>query len=137
MNTNKKTAGMEDMKVKLSILWAFVMFNMLAADILSFMIPESMKELITTGNAGGIHITQGFLLVAAILMEIPIIMIFLSRVLKYRANRWANIIAGIITIAFVIGGGASYLHYLFIATMEVVAMLLIIWYAWKWSPQEA
>ena len=100
MNTNKKTTGIEDMKVKLSTLWVVVMFNMLSADILSFFL-----ELRTGGET---QITQGLMLFAAIMMEIPIAMIFLSRVLKYRANRWANIIAGAISIAFVIGGGSTY-----------------------------
>ena len=131
MNTNKKTTGMEDMKVRFSTIWIVVMFNMVFADILSFMNSGFLKELMT-GYAGEIQITQGFLLVAAIMLEIPIAMIFLSRVLKYRVNRWANIIAGAITIAFVIGGGSTYLHYIFLATIEVVCMLLIVWYAWKW-----
>jgi Sec-independent protein secretion pathway component TatC len=76
------------------------------------------------------------LLVFAILLEIPIAMIFLSRVLKHRANRWANIIAAAITIAFVIGGGSTDLHYIFFAAIEVVCMLLIVWYAWKWPNPE-
>jgi hypothetical protein len=135
MNTSKKTVKMEDMRVKLSTLWVVVMFNMVFADILSFMNPGFLKEL-TTGYAGEIQITQGLLLLLAILLEIPIAMIVLSRVLKYRANRWANIIAAVITIAFVIGGGSTYLHYIFFATIEVVCMLLIVWYAWKWPNPE-
>ena len=69
----------------------------------------------------------------AFMMEISIVMIILSRVLKYRVNRWANVITSIITIAFVVGGGASYPHYIFIATVEVICLLLIIWNAWKWN----
>jgi hypothetical protein len=80
---------------------------------------------------------QGLLLVFSILVEIPIAMIVLSRLLKYRANRWANIIAGIITILWVIGGGNISVSYIFFATIEVACMLLIIWYAWKWTEQEA
>jgi hypothetical protein len=135
MNTNKTTAEMKDVKVKLSTLWILVMFNMLAADILSFMYPGSLKEIMT-GYGGEIQITPGFLLLAAIMMEIPIAMIFLSRELKYSVNRLANIIAGLITIAFVIGGGATTPHYIFLATMEVVFILLIIWFAWKWTNPE-
>ena len=135
MDTNKKTNKPEEMKVILSTLWVVVMFNMLAADILSFM-DSSFLKVLTTGYAGEVHITQGFLLVAAIMLEIPIGMIFLSKVLKYRANRWANIIAGVITIAFVIGGGSPYPHYIFLATIEVVCILLIIWFAWKSPKQE-
>jgi hypothetical protein len=134
MNTHKKTTEVE-VKVRFSTLWIFVMFNMLSADILSFTNPGFLKELMT-GYAGEIQITQGFLLVAAIFLEIPIVMIFLSRALRYRANRWANIIAGAITIAFVIGGGSTDLHYIFFATIEVVCMSLIVWHAWKWSNPE-
>ena len=119
------------MKVKLSILWIVVMFNMVFADILSFMLPGFFEE------AGEMQVTPGLLLVFAIILEIPIAMIYLSRVLKYRANRWANIIASAVTILFVIAGGSTYLHYIFFATIEVVCMLLIVWYAWKWPKQEA
>lgn len=135
MNTNKTTTEVKDVKVKISTLWILVMFNMLAADILSFMYPGSLKEIMT-GYGGEIQITPGFLLLAAIMMEIPIVMIFLSRVLKYSANRLANIIAGLITIAFVIGGGSTTPHYIFLATMEVVFILQIIWFAWRWTNPE-
>jgi len=70
------------------------------------------------------------------MMEISIAMIVFSRALKYRVNRWLNIITAIITIAFVVGPGASYPHYIFIATVEVLCLLLIIWKAWKWSSSE-
>ena len=64
-------------------------------------------------------------------------MIFLSRVLKYKANRWANIIASVITIAFVILGGSANVVYGFFATVEIVCMAVIIWSAWKWTNPEA
>lgn len=133
MNTNKETAIM-DMKVKLSTLWIFVMFNMVFADIVGFMNPGALEQIMT--GAVGLEITQELLLVFSILLEIPIAMILLSRILKYRANRWANIVAGVITILFVIGGGSSYLSYIFFATIEVACMLLIIWYAWRWPNPE-
>ena len=131
MNTSKKTTGMEDMKVKLSTLWVFVTFNMVFADIVGFLNPGALEEMIAMKPA------QGLLLVFSILLEIPISMIVLSRLLKYRANRWANIIAGVITILWVIGGGNTSVSYIFFATIEVVCMLLIVWYAWKWTEQEA
>lgn len=130
METSKKTESMA-IKEKISILWIVVMFNMAFADICSFMIPGSLNSIIT-GNTP-FEITQEIMLIFAILLEIPIAMIFLSRVMKYTANRWANIIASVITIIFVIGGGSAYLHYYFFATIEVVSMLLIIRFAWKWT----
>ena len=134
MNTNEKTTKKIDTKVLLSTLWIVVMINMLKADILSLYVPGSADELART--AGEIPITQ-LMLGGAIMMEISIVMIILSRVLQYRMNRWVNIIVSIITIAFIWGGAASYPHYLFIATVETICLLLIIWNAWKWTEQEA
>ena len=70
------------------------------------------------------------------MMEISIVMILLSRVLKYKVNRWTNIITSIITIVFVVGGGVPYPHYIFVATVEVICLLSIIWFAWKWRNPE-
>ena len=134
MNTNDQIAKM-DMTVKLSTLWIFVMFNMVFADIVGFMNPGALEDIMT--GAVGLDITQELLLVFSILLEIPIAMILLSRILQYRANRWANIVAGVITILFVIGGGSTYLSYIFFATIEVACMLLIIWYAWHWPNKPA
>lgn len=129
MNKDKKVIGTENMKVRLSTLWIFVMFNILSADIFSFMLPESLNDT-------PLKVTQVIMLVFAIVLEIPIAMIFLSRILKQSANRLANIIASVITILFVIFGGSLTLHYVFFAAIEVVTMLLIIRYAWKWTNSE-
>ena len=133
MNTSRNIAKKIDTKVLLSTLWIVVMINMLKADILSLYIPGALDELVKF--AGGTPITQ-LMLSGAIMMEISIVMILLSRVLKYRVNRWVNIITSVITIVFVVGGGSSYPHYIFIATVEVICLLLIIWNAWKWSNPE-
>lgn len=133
ITTSGKIAEKIDVRVLLSTLWIVVMINMLKADILSLYIPGVLDEL--AEFAGGTPITQ-LMLFGAIMMEISIAMIFLSRVLNYRLNRWANIIIGIITIVFIVGGGASYPHYIFIATVEVVCLLLIIWIAWQWPNPE-
>lgn len=132
MNTGGKTTGKIDTKVLLSTLWIVVMINMAYADILSLHIPGTLEEVAKTSVSTGAPISQ-LMLGGAIMLEIPIAMIFLSRILKYKVIRWANIIASVITIAYVIGGGILHPHYIFIATIEVVCMLLIVWFAWKWT----
>lgn len=127
MSLHQGTVKLE-MREKLSTLWMVVMLNMAFADILSFMMEYS------NGLTSETQATQSLMLIAAVLLEIPIVMIILSRVLKYRINRWVNIVASVITILFVIGGGSLYLHYLFFAFIEVGCMLLIFWYAWRWRP---
>jgi len=77
-----------------------------------------------------VQITPGLLLVFAILLEIPIAMIFVSRILKRGPNCWANTVAAVITTAFVVGGGSLDLHYVFFATVEVACMALIVWSVW-------
>ncbi|MCG8569704.1 MAG: DUF6326 family protein [Spirochaetes bacterium] len=134
MDSIKKNNKLE-VGEKISLLWIVILFSMIFADILSFMLPGSLKEIID-GTVTSFEITQEILLVFALLLEIPIIMIFLSRILKGNINRWANIVAAIITIAFVIGGGSLTLHYIFFAAVEVISMLIIIWLAWKWPKEE-
>jgi hypothetical protein len=136
MNTNSKTVEMQDMKVKLSTLWIFLMFNMVFADIFSFMYPSSLQQIMT-GIVDGTQITPEFLLIAAIVTEISVAMVFLSRLLKYSVNRWVNIIGGVITILWVVVGGSwSTLTYIFLTTIEIVCALVIISMAWKWTNPE-
>jgi len=131
----RESVGM-DMKARLSTLWIVVMLNVVLADILSFITPGALSDIMT-GTPGGIQISQELLLMFAILLEIPVAMIFLSRTLTYRVNRWANIIACAVTIAFVVGGGSAYPHYYFFAAIEVACMVGIAWSAWKWPKSEA
>lgn len=138
MSTNEKTAEMVDRKVILSTLWIFALFNYMYADILTLMDPAVLQEMMT-GTVGGLEMTQEMFLVGAILMETAIAMVVLSRVLKYRANRWANIIVGVIHTAAVFLSlfvGTPAMYYTFFATIEIACTLLIIWYAWKWVNPE-
>ncbi len=118
----------------LSTLWIVVVINMLKADILSLYIPGSAEELARTAGDTPIPL---LMLGGAIMMQVSTLMILFSRVLAYRLNRWVNIVTSIITIAFIVGGAASYPHYLFLATVEVVCLLLIVWFAWQWRNLEA
>ncbi len=138
MNTSEKTTGMKDMRVKLSTLWIFVVLNYLYCDVINLTNPVTLKELMT--GTGPIQMTQGFLLGAAVLMEIPIAMVLMSRVLKYKANRLANIIAGVIMTAVQILSlfvGTPTIYYVFFSIIEIACTLFIIWYAWRWRKQEA
>jgi hypothetical protein len=71
---------------------------------------------------------------AMILMTIPILMIFLSLVLKPQANRWTNIVVGIIYAAVVITNviGEIWIYYFFGSALELGLLILIIVFAWKW-----
>ena len=126
---------MDDNRTRLSTLWVVVMFNMVFADILTFIKPGALQEL-WAGQAG-VHVTEGLLLVFAVLLEIPIAMIFVSRILKPETNRWANTAAAVITTLFVVGGGSMDLHYVFFATVEVACMALIVRFVWSRRSSES
>ena len=132
--TGAKLLEKIDTRFLLSSLWIVVMINMLKADILSLYIPGAADEV--AQFAGATPIPQ-LMLGAAVIMEIAIVMIALVLVLPYRVNRWVNILVAVLIIAFVIGGGSTYPHYIFIATVEVIGLLLIIGIAWRWRAAPA
>ncbi len=126
---------MDNQKVVLSTSWIFAMFNYLYCDVLGMMDPNLLKQFLA-GTVSGIEFSQGFLLGASILMEIPIAMILLSRILTYKANRWANIVASlimtIVQLATVLLGPPPTIYYLFFSIIEIACTSFILWYAWKW-----
>ncbi len=135
MNSNNKTTQ-EEMKARFSTLWIFIMFNMAFADIIGFTYPGFMAKLVAGGPIDGIVVTPTLLLVGALLLEIPTAMIFLSRILKNRINRWFNIIAAVITIIYVVGMSTPTVVYWFFCSLEIIASLAIIVLACKWRNLE-
>ncbi|MFI5098750.1 MAG: DUF6326 family protein [Candidatus Acidiferrales bacterium] len=127
---------MHDTKERLSLFWIFALLNYLYADVLA---------LWAVANAP--HLPPWVLAGSAVLMEIPIAMIVACRLLPFRANRLANIIAG--AIMTLVNGFLTYVpplagwgrppalpEYLFFATIETVCTSVIIWQAWAWSGVE-
>ena len=134
---NPKYTSLSEMPAKLSTLWIFLLFNMVFADIFTFMHPGFMAQIVAGTPIDGIVITPIFLLIAAIVTEISIAMVFLSRFLKPGINRWANIVGAVITILWVVGGGSLIATYIFFASIEVLTSLVIIGMAWNWRNVEA
>ena len=141
-NSNKKTAELEDVKInvkiKLSALWVAVLFLYIYVDYFTLYIPGHIEDILA-GIVWKFQITQTWALSAMILMTIPIIMIFLSLTLKAKANRWTNIIVGILHILLAIANviGETWAFYIFGTIAEIVLLSLIVWNAWKWPKQEA
>ena len=139
MNARNTTAGFERRRVVLSTLWIFTVLNYIYADVYTLTFnpvlrPEAWKRFVE-GGAGGIQITEGFVLVTAILMETAIAMPLLSRLLPYRANRLVNILMGgfhTLFVAWSLIGEAPTSSYAMFAAIEVGCTLFIVWYAWKW-----
>ena len=96
--------------------------------------PESLNQLIA-GEMGGMEITQIFLLSFAVLMELTMVMIVLSRILSYKLNRLSNIVVGLIMTfiqAATLFSDDNTLHYIFFSFVEIGTTVFIVYYAWKW-----
>jgi hypothetical protein len=120
----------------LSLLWIYLTVNYIYCDVFSLHDAKLLKAFLT-GEVGGMKITEEFLLVFAVIMQIPLIMIVLSRCLTFTLNKYFNIVAGIITTSIqaftVIMGGT--LYYLFFSFFEVCTGLFIIYLAVTWKQE--
>ncbi len=125
----------KDRRMILSTLWIFVTLNYLYADVLILLgeVAPTAPEEVELVNALS---TPEMLLVAAVYLEMAMIMVVLSRLLEHGINRWANMIIATLHIA---GGLASLtvmtppLLYIFFVGVEVITLLFIIRYAWSWK----
>ena len=118
-----------DTKSKLSLLWIFYMFNTAYIDI------TTLYYSMFINHKPKVHYTQVFLLGAGVLVELSIVMVVLSRLLKYRANRRANIIVGLfLTVVQLVTlfVGTPTLAYLFFSVILIATSMVIVWAAWKW-----
>lgn len=115
----------------LSQLWLFTLLNMIFRDLHQFGKSEFIEEIMT-GVVNGIKITEELMLLGGFLIEIPILMVLLSRILNDKANKWANIVAGAITSLVLLSAAPSAdMDDVFFMIIEVTAILWIIRIAWK------
>ena len=133
---------MGDRRRNLSLLWTFAIFNYVYADILTLYFGSGLQpaawQHLLTGQVGSRHITQGIALLGAVVLETAVVMVLASRLLPYRANRWANVVVAVIQAASVAMSLPDPLYanlfYWFFAVVEIACSVIIVWYAWTWRP---
>ena len=120
---------MEDVKIILSVLWVALMLTYQQGDVMRIYAGD-----FTAGEIMGKQITQVMWLGINILMVIPIVMVFLSLMLPYPVNRWANIIVAIFFFLFNLIGLPTYpgAYDKFLIIVGLGFNVLTVWYAWKW-----
>jgi Family of unknown function (DUF6326) len=126
-----------NLKLKLSALWSAVMFCYIYGDYFQLYVPDKVENFIS----GDTLLDSPFkLFLASVLMAVPALMVFLSLVLKPKANRLLNIIFGIIytgimvLIAFT-SIAPWWTFYVFLAVLESCITATIVWYGWHWPKQ--
>lgn len=116
---------------RLSTLWIVVMLNMGFADILSLYLP-GMIDQVSSGVVEGVTLSPMFLALAAVFIEIGILMILATKCLSRPRACLANLVAAPVMALFVIGGGSTAPHYLIFGGVEVVALVMIFFGALTW-----
>ena len=124
-------------KDKLFTLWIFVTVNYIFCDIFTLFYSENLKQLMS-GAMGGMDITETFLFAFSVIMELPMLMIVLSRLLPYKFNRLANIAVGIFMTLVQTATlfGDNMLHYVFFSIIEITTTIIIVWIAIRWKNEE-
>jgi hypothetical protein len=93
--------------------------------------PDRGDERRTHGTYRG---DSSDLLLAATIVVIPALMVFLTLTLKAGVSRWTNLTLGILYTAVSAGNliDETWAYYLLFGVLEIAITTLIVWYAWTW-----
>lgn len=120
-----------DPKTKLSALWLFVLLNIIFRDIHQIVL-KSELEMFLTGTYNGVVITEEMMLLGAVIIQVPIGMALFSHVLARHISRPLTFVAVLITSAGLLSNGPSDMDDMFHLTVELAALVAILWTAWTW-----
>ncbi len=114
----------------LAALWVILMLTYLLGDVLRIFSGDFKP-----GEISGMKVTQPMWLGISVLMVIPIVMIFMTLVLPYEINRWANIIIAVFFFLFNLVGLPTYpsAYDRFLIVVGLVWNILTVLYAWNWT----
>lgn len=120
----------------MSKIWVFLSLSYIFCDVLSNM-EMSVLRMLLEGNVAGIPMTEGFLLIAGISLQIPFLMVFLATILPFKSNRIMNMAAASLMIiyqvvSFFLGSGNT-LHYVYFSAVEILGNAAIIVLALRWK----
>jgi hypothetical protein len=120
---------MDVVRIHLSALWVALMLTYLLGDVLRIFSGD-----FTAGEIAGKKVSQGVWLGIAVMMLIPIVMLYLSLTLSAPVNRWLNIIVALFFFVFNLFGLPTYpsAYDKFLIFVGLVFNLLTVWYAWNW-----
>ncbi|MEN6507227.1 MAG: hypothetical protein ABFD63_00315 [Smithella sp.] len=118
-----------DTKYFLSSTWVVVTLIYLYDDVLRICSGDFAKSM------ADMKFNQFVWLGIAVLMLIPILMVFLTLVLPQSVSRWANIIVAAFFFLFTLVGLPTYpsLYDKFLLAVSMVFNVVTICYAWNWS----
>lgn len=110
----------------LSTLWIFVLLNMIFRDLHELAKKSYVEEILSS------EIAEELLLLFGFILEIPILMVVLSRILNNKANKWANFFAVLVMIVgFLSTIPSADMDDIFFLMMQSAALVGILMISWK------
>ncbi len=123
-----------DPRTVLSVLWVFLLMNIIIRDIHQFLSPGYMNWVIA-GEMFGRPITDALLLYGGFAVEVMIAMVLLPHVLPRRALRIVNMFAALFTTALVLFTPPIDPDDVFFLVIVLMTLLAILWFGWtKFAP---
>jgi len=120
-------------------MWLFVIINMVYADILGMLRPGYLEFLEQMSQ----KLSGTDVLLFAVFMEVVIVMVPLSKALNRNVNRCLHFVMIPLSILWVVVpslmpslGDSTPLSYIFFASVEVITMLAMLCFVWKWPKQQ-
>jgi hypothetical protein len=136
---------MEDVMIRISVLWIFAAVAMSAHYVMLFFEPDVLKKMLSEEMTLATKRANARLAIVEAFADwlIPLTMAFLSVTLGGLANRYLNMVLGGLYILLSIFHVAKCpvvhisnkpsVHQLLIGISTVVVTVLIFWYAWNWQ----
>jgi Family of unknown function (DUF6326) len=121
-----------NVRIKISALWAALLFVYVYVDIFSLYRPDFRAD-IEAGQIGGFTLSQTFLLGTTIYVLIPSLMVFATLVLRPTLNRITNIaLSTIYAVTIIAGAIGEWNYYILGSAVEVGLLATVVYYAWTW-----
>ncbi len=125
-----------DIRLRIAALWTATMLIVAFVDLFSLYRPDVRAD-IEAGRIFAFDIGQPFLFFATLYVIIPVVMIYLTLVLRRRVNRIVNIVLASLYLLTIVGGAiGEWSYYLLGSAVEVALLLLVIRHAWTWTGRQ-
>jgi len=123
-------------RVKLSGLWASVLFVFAYVDLFS-LYRADVRSGLEAGELGGFEVNQTFLVATTAYIVIPSLMVFLVLVLRPGINRVANLVVSVGYALTIVGAAVGeWGYYVLGSVVEVALLAAVAFYAWTWPRQD-
>lgn len=119
----------------LSLLWLFAILNTLFRDVHEFTMAHNLEEILA-GYVNGNPMSEGVLLVGAVVVELLLLAFLLSTLLPPRLARVMNLVLAPLAMVGTVFGVPNDPDDYFFAAVVVTTFAAIFVLAWRWRPQE-